>query len=244
MELSPPPLVVAFELSEMLAIVADALAGASAVVYLTELDETTRADAGRRVSVHWFAGVLQSLLSGSTSLAEALGEVRMQELLTRFFFDIDGPIVAYGGEVHAYVGDEVIVTWPLTARVSAGHCIDCFFAVADRIAEQAGSYHRKFGSVPQFRATLQAGPVVISECGDFASPNRVFRRHAQRDGKASGAWQGGRSASAGLRPISSAGYTPAEALGGAALRGRLAAVEVFAVERNKRPIAGALSRNN
>ena len=35
-----------------------------------------------------------------------------------------------------------------------------------------------------------------------------------------------------------------EALGGAALRGRLAAVEVFAVERNKRPSAGALSRNN
>jgi adenylate cyclase len=49
-------------------------------------------------------------LAGSTSVAEALGEVRMQELLTRFFFDIDGPIVAHGGEVHAYVGDEVIVT--------------------------------------------------------------------------------------------------------------------------------------
>jgi hypothetical protein len=40
MELSRPPLVVAFELSEKRkAIVADALAGASAVVYLTELDE-------------------------------------------------------------------------------------------------------------------------------------------------------------------------------------------------------------
>ena len=45
-------------------------------------------------------------LTSSTSLAEALGEVRMQELLTRFFFDIDEPIVAHGGEVHAYVGDE------------------------------------------------------------------------------------------------------------------------------------------
>ena len=45
-------------------------------------------------------------LTGSTSLAEALGEVRMQDLLTRFFFDIDEPIVAHGGEVHAYV-----VTW-------------------------------------------------------------------------------------------------------------------------------------
>jgi hypothetical protein len=40
MELSRPPLVVTFELSEKRkAIVADALAGASAVVYLTELDE-------------------------------------------------------------------------------------------------------------------------------------------------------------------------------------------------------------
>jgi len=48
MELSRPPLVVAFELSEeRKAIVADALAGASAVVYLTELDEAARAEALR-----------------------------------------------------------------------------------------------------------------------------------------------------------------------------------------------------
>jgi hypothetical protein len=40
MEFSRPPLVVAFELSEKRkAIVADTLAGVSAVVYLTELDE-------------------------------------------------------------------------------------------------------------------------------------------------------------------------------------------------------------
>ena len=46
MELSRPPLVVAFELSEKRkAIVADALAGASDVVYLTELDEAARAEA-------------------------------------------------------------------------------------------------------------------------------------------------------------------------------------------------------
>ena len=52
-------------------------------------------------------------LAGSTSLAEAMGELRVQNLLTRFFYDIDDAIVAHGGEVHAYVGDEVIVTWPL-----------------------------------------------------------------------------------------------------------------------------------
>ena len=105
-------------------------------------------------------------LAGSTSLAEALGEVRMQELLTRFFFDIDEPIVAHGGEVHAYVGDEVIVSWPLSAQVSGGACLDCYFAIRDRIEERAGSYRGRFGSVPRFRAGLHAGPVVISECGD------------------------------------------------------------------------------
>ena len=51
MELSRPPLVVAFELSEKpKAIVADALASASAVVYLTELDEAARAEALRNIA--------------------------------------------------------------------------------------------------------------------------------------------------------------------------------------------------
>jgi hypothetical protein len=49
----------------------------------------------------------------------------MQELLTRLFFNIDEPIVAHGGEVHAYVGDQVIVTWPLTAKASAGLLLCC-----------------------------------------------------------------------------------------------------------------------
>src|SRR5712692_3246154 len=64
-------------------------------------------------------------LVGSTSPAEAMGELRMHDLLTRFFFDIDEPILAHGGEVHAYVGDQVIVTWPLDAKMSEGYCLDC-----------------------------------------------------------------------------------------------------------------------
>jgi adenylate cyclase len=176
-------------------------------------------------------------LSGSTSLAETLGEVRMQELLTRFFFDIDEPIVGHGGEVHAYVGDEVIVTWPLTAGVSAGRCIDCFFAVADRIAENAGSYRQKFGSVPQFRAALHTGPVVISECGDshrqiayFGDTLNVTARlqeHCKEVGRPL-------LVSADLLSRVRAGpHLRVEALGAAALRGRLAVVEVFAIERSR-----------
>lgn len=161
----------------------------------------------------------------------------MQELLTRFFFDIDGPIVGHGGEVHAYVGDEVIVTWPLTAGVSAGRCIDCFFAVADRIAENAGSYRQKFGSVPQFRAALHTGPVVISECGDshrqiayFGDTLNVTARlqeHCKEVGRPL-------LVSADLLSRVRAGpHLRVEALGAAALRGRLAVVEVFAIERSR-----------
>jgi adenylate cyclase len=67
----------------------------------------------------------------------------MRDLLTRFFFDIDEPIVAHGGEVHAYVGDEVIVSWPFTAQVSEGRCLDCFFAIEDRIEGSADTYRRE-----------------------------------------------------------------------------------------------------
>jgi adenylate cyclase len=53
-------------------------------------------------------------LADSTSLAEKLGELRVHDLITRFFFDIDEPIHDHGGSVLAYVGDEVIVTWAIT----------------------------------------------------------------------------------------------------------------------------------
>jgi len=64
------------------------------------------------------------------------------------------------------VGDEVIVTWRLAAQMSERHYLDCFFAIQDRIAERADLYRREFGVVPNFRAGLHTGSVVISECGD------------------------------------------------------------------------------
>ena len=174
-------------------------------------------------------------LVGSTSLAESMGELRIQELLTRFFFDIDEVIRAYGGEVHAYVGDEVIVTWRVTAKASARRYIDCFFAIQDRIAEQADQYSREFGLVPSFRGGLHAGSVAISECGDsrrqiayFGDTVNVAARlqeHCKEEGRIL-------LVSADLVRLA----TPStdiivEALGPTPLRGRAAPIDVFAVER-------------
>jgi adenylate cyclase len=164
-----------------------------------------------------------------------MGELRVQGLLTRFFFDIDGAIVAHGGEVHAYVGDEVIVTWPLDERMSGGRCIDCFFAIADSIAEKADSYRQEFGIVPSFRAGLHAGHVVISECGssrrqlayfgDTVNVTARLQEHCKEVGR-------NLLVSADLlRLLKLKPAFAVETLGEVRLRGRAAAIELFAVER-------------
>ena len=106
-------------------------------------------------------------LANSTRLAERMGELRVHDLITQFFFDIDEPIGCWGGEVHAYVGDEAIVTWPLTEdpRLNS-RCVACFFAIGDAIAGHATAYEKAFGLVPEFRAGLHAGPLIVSACGD------------------------------------------------------------------------------
>src|SRR6516225_7333094 len=71
MEFSRPPLVVAFGLSEKRkAIVADALAGATDVVCLTELDEAARADALRNAGVLLTFNTSKELRSGEAALLD------------------------------------------------------------------------------------------------------------------------------------------------------------------------------
>jgi class 3 adenylate cyclase len=104
-------------------------------------------------------------LAGSTTLAERLGELRVQELIARFYFDIAQPIAAHDGEIYQYRGDEISVIWPLSDERDA-RCIACAFAIRDSIAARADWYRNAFGTVPEFRIGLHGGPVVAGEVGD------------------------------------------------------------------------------
>jgi class 3 adenylate cyclase len=174
-------------------------------------------------------------LAGSTSLAEEMGEVRVQDLLTRFFYDIDAAITDHGGEVHAYVGDEVIVTWRVKGDKPQSRYLDCFFAIQDHIAASAEQYRAEFALVPDFRAGMHAGPVVVSQCGNshrqvayFGDTMNVAARlqglckEKERDLLVSGEL---------LRLSNPAADLVIEALGPTQLRGRAAPIEVFAVAR-------------
>ena len=104
-------------------------------------------------------------MEGSTGLAERLGPLAFHRLLSRFVADLTGPIVAARGEIHAYVGDEVIATWPLAAGIARANCVRACFGAVDRLRAAGESYRREFGVAPAFRAGLHCGPVVTGEMG-------------------------------------------------------------------------------
>ncbi|MGA8258694.1 MAG: adenylate/guanylate cyclase domain-containing protein [Arenicellales bacterium] len=105
-------------------------------------------------------------LAGSSALAERLGDVRVQSFIGRFFFDIARPIAELGGETHRYIGDEVVVTWPLRRAVKDARCVRCVLAIQALVAARAQWYQGEFGTVPRFRVGMHGGPVVVSEIGD------------------------------------------------------------------------------
>ncbi|OMH39496.1 adenylate/guanylate cyclase domain-containing protein [Motiliproteus sp. MSK22-1] len=105
-------------------------------------------------------------LADSTALTERLGDLGVQTMITQFFFDISEPIIEFGGEIHRYVGDQVVVTWPLKSPEENIRAIDCYFAIVRRVVEKSEKYKQQFQTVPRFRVGLHGGPVVISECGD------------------------------------------------------------------------------
>lgn len=105
-------------------------------------------------------------LVGSTSIAERIGHVQFYRLLRDFFHDLTEPVLASGGEIYKYVGDEVIVAWSTERALRGAACLRCVFDMADAIARNAGRYEREFGCVPEFRAGLHTGAVVVGEIGD------------------------------------------------------------------------------
>jgi len=105
-------------------------------------------------------------LEGSTALSEQMGDLGVRELINQFFFDITEPILEWDGEIHRYVGDEVVVTWPLKKGLEDARCLRCCLAIRQAISARAERYRTQFGVVPEFRIGLHGGEIVASLCGD------------------------------------------------------------------------------
>lgn len=104
-------------------------------------------------------------LRGSTAVAEKLGNLEYHRLLRRFIADITPSVVRTGGEIHRYVGDQVIVTWTRRAGLMNAACVRSVFMMTDALEQARGRYLESFGMTPSFWAGLHIGEVVTGEIG-------------------------------------------------------------------------------
>jgi class 3 adenylate cyclase len=108
-------------------------------------------------------------VSGSARFADRHGDLAAQAYLGQIFNALAVPVRRSGGSIDDYVGDMALVTWTVARGARDAACVRCVFDFARAIMDDAATWEERFGEVPQFRAALHCGSVVVAEIG--------FERH-------------------------------------------------------------------
>ena len=103
----------------------------------------------------------------STAIAEKIGHKKYFNLLNDAFHDIANSVLKFGGEIYQYVGDEVVISWPLNEHISKNQCLHCFSNIQAKLKEQAPRYIRRYGVNPRFKAGLHNVVVTVGEIGSI-----------------------------------------------------------------------------
>lgn len=124
-------------------------------------------------------------IKDSTAIAERLTHKAYSNLIKDFFFDISDAIIMFNGQIYQYAGDEIIVTWPIRKKNS--NCIRTFFKIQEIINEKSATYREKFGFVPEFKAGIHSGQVMVTTVGkhkkEIAYHGDVLNTTARIEGK-------------------------------------------------------------
>ena len=104
-------------------------------------------------------------LKSSTTIAEKTGSNKFFKLLKEVYNDITEPIINSSGEIYQYVGDEVVVSWPVEKGLSGNNCLLCFFRIEQALEERKKYYFKEFGLVPSFKAGMHIGEATVGEIG-------------------------------------------------------------------------------
>lgn len=106
-------------------------------------------------------------MKGSTAIAEQLGHVRFYTLLNELFYEISNPVLQTKAEIYQYVGDEVILTWPVAQGLEQSNCLRSFFLFQEGLLRNREHYLKTYGVEPEFKAGLHMGKVVSAQIGDL-----------------------------------------------------------------------------
>lgn len=103
-------------------------------------------------------------INNATTIAEKLGHTKYFRLLRDFFAEITIPILANGGEIYQYVGDEVVLSWkstPLNKQKAFKFLRQSFFLLKRRETK----FIKKYGISPTFKAGIHSGEVTAGVIG-------------------------------------------------------------------------------
>lgn len=105
-------------------------------------------------------------LKSSTTISEKIGNIAFHQFLSEFIIDVTGPIIESRGEIHKYVGDEIIAVWKLRDLDRNAEIILSYFNILSSIEKLRAGYESRFGFIPEFRAGMHCGSVVAGEIGE------------------------------------------------------------------------------
>ncbi|WP_411031702.1 adenylate/guanylate cyclase domain-containing protein [Spongiimicrobium sp. 3-5] len=106
-------------------------------------------------------------LRSSTTIAETLGHFKYSQLIQDCFLDLNSTLNRHFAEVYQYVGDEAVVSWDFKKAIKNNNCIALFFAFQDRIQKRSGYYLKKYDTVPEFKAGVHGGKLIVVEVGSI-----------------------------------------------------------------------------
>lgn len=106
-------------------------------------------------------------LKSSTTIAEKLGHSQYSQLIQSCFYDVSELVIEHKADIYQYVGDEIVLTWSIEDGLEDLNCIRFYFKYRDLLESRRNYYEAKFGLVPQFKAGLEMGSVMVAEVGEI-----------------------------------------------------------------------------
>lgn len=104
-------------------------------------------------------------LRASTYIAQVLGERQYFNFIKDVVRDVTPVILRHKGNIYQYVGDEVTVSWWMKSGLHKLNCIRCPIEVRKVFNHRSSYYMAQYGVVPDFKAGLHCGPVMVGEIG-------------------------------------------------------------------------------
>jgi adenylate cyclase len=106
-------------------------------------------------------------LKSSTTIAEQLGHLKYSAFIRDCFADINEVLFPFRAQVYQYVGDEIVVTWPMHEGLKNHLCIRFYFACKEQFHNRTKYYIKNYGLLPEFKAGVHMGKVTAVEIGEI-----------------------------------------------------------------------------